>query len=59
SMAAPNVANLAGKLLAIDSSLTVSELIAVMKDTAEATEDGRRILVHPANAVAKVTSTKG
>ncbi|MGB6231295.1 MAG: S8 family serine peptidase [Litorimonas sp.] len=54
SMAAPNVANLAGKMLAVDPSLGVADLIAIMRDTAETTEDGRRFLIHPANALAAV-----
>lgn len=56
SMAAPNAANLAGKILAIDPELSVADMIAIMRDTAETTEDGRRFLIHPANAVARVSA---
>ena len=54
SMAAPQVANLAGKLLAVKPSLTPTELIGLIVDTAERTTDGRRMLIHPMNALARV-----
>ena len=54
SMAAPQVANLAGKLLAIKPTLTPTELITLIVSTAERTADGRRVLIHPKNAVARV-----
>ena len=52
SMAAPQVANLAGKLLALNPKLTPPQLIKLMVDSAERTADGRRVLLHPKNAVA-------
>jgi subtilisin family serine protease len=52
SMAAPQVANLAAKLLAVKPSLTPAQAIEIMRDTAERSEDGRRNLIHPARALA-------
>ena len=52
SMSAPQVTNLAGKMLAVNPRLKPAQLIAIMRETAEKTADGRRILIHPANAVA-------
>jgi subtilisin family serine protease len=52
SMAAPQVTNLAAKLLAVNPKLTPAQLIVIMRDTADRTEDGRRNLVHPAKALA-------
>jgi subtilisin family serine protease len=52
SMAAPQVTNLAAKLLAVNPKLTPAQLIAIIRDTAEKTADGRRNLVHPAKALA-------
>ncbi|HEX7328789.1 MAG TPA: S8 family serine peptidase [Casimicrobiaceae bacterium] len=57
SMASPQVANLAGKMLAIDPALTPREIIAVIRDTADTTPDGRRNLINPKKALAKVTPT--
>ena len=54
SMAAPQVANLAGKLLAVKPTLTPTELIGLIVGTAERTADGRRMLIHPKNALARV-----
>jgi subtilisin family serine protease len=56
SMASPNVANLAAKLLAAKPSLKPTEVIAIIRDTAEKSADGRRILVNPAKAMARVQS---
>jgi hypothetical protein len=52
SMASPQVANLAGKLLAVAPRLTPQQLIAMIRDTADRTPDGRRTLINPAKAVA-------
>jgi subtilisin family serine protease len=52
SMAAPQVTNLAAKLLAVSPKLTPTQLIAIIRDTAEKTADGRRNLIHPAKALA-------
>ncbi|MBT8382850.1 MAG: S8 family serine peptidase, partial [Ignavibacteria bacterium] len=47
SMASPNVVNLAAKLLALDNSLTTSDLIKLILDGAEKSEDGRIHLMNP------------
>ena len=52
SMAAPQVANLAAKLLAVNPQLTTTEVIGLIKSTAEKTADGRRTLINPAKALA-------
>ncbi len=57
SMASPNVANLAAKLFAIDSSLTPAEVIELIKKSATATDDGRRHLIDPKRSVALLQAT--
>jgi subtilisin family serine protease len=52
SMASPNVANLAAKILAAKPALKPEQVIAMIQNTAEATPDGRRRLIHPAKAMA-------
>jgi hypothetical protein len=52
SMAAPQVAGLAAKMLAVNPKLQPAELIAIILRTVEKTPDGRRFLVHPGNAIA-------
>lgn len=47
SMAAPNVANLAAKLLAVEPRLTVAQVIDLIKQGAERSKDGRINLIHP------------
>jgi len=47
SMAAPQVANLAAKLWAIEPSLGVPEVVALILDGADPGEDGARRLLHP------------
>lgn len=56
SMAAPQVANLAAKMFAVRPSLTPAEAIAIMRRTADRTDDGRRTLIHPARALAAIGS---
>lgn len=56
SMAAPQVANVAGKLLAVKPGLTPTELIALIVGTAEPSADGRRVLIHPKKALARAGS---
>jgi subtilisin family serine protease len=51
SMASPQVANLAGKILAVNPRLLPKDVIAIIRDTAEKTADGRRTLVNPKKAV--------
>lgn len=52
SMAAPQVAGLAAKMLALNPKLQPAELIALIVATADKTPDGRRTLIHPKKAVA-------
>jgi hypothetical protein len=52
SMAAPQVAGLAAKMLAVNPKLKPTEIIAIILGTVEKTADGRRFLVHPGNAIA-------
>ncbi|HSC24409.1 MAG TPA: S8 family serine peptidase [Casimicrobiaceae bacterium] len=52
SMASPQVANLAAKILAVNPKLTPPQVIAIIRDTAEKTPDGRRHLIDPRKAVA-------
>lgn len=52
SMAAPQVANLAGKLLAVNPKLTPQQLVEVIVNTGERSEDGRRNLMHSQKALA-------
>jgi subtilisin family serine protease len=54
SMASPQVANLAAKILAVAPKLKPSEVIAIIRDTAEKTPDGRRTLVNPRKALQRV-----
>ena len=59
SMASPQVAGLAAKMLAVNPKLTPSEVIAIIQATLEKTADGRRFLVHPAKAVAAAQASAG
>lgn len=52
SMAAPQVAGLAAKMLAVNPKLKPAEIIEIILRTVEKTADGRRFLVHPGNAIA-------
>lgn len=54
SMAAPQVANLAAKILAVNPKLTPAQVIVAIVSTADKTGDGRRVLINPAKAVASV-----
>ena len=56
SMASPQVANLAGKLLAMNPKLTPADLIRIIVDTADRSADGRRNLVNPKKAIAAATA---
>jgi hypothetical protein len=51
SMASPQVANLAGKILAVNPALDPVGVIALIRDTADKTADGRRTLINPKKAV--------
>ena len=59
SMAAPQVANLAAKMLAVAPALTPPELIRLMVETAERTPDGRRVLIDPKKALAAAEARRG
>lgn len=52
SMAAPNAVNLAAKLFALDPSLTVADVIGLIRDGASASADGRYKLIDPKASVA-------
>jgi subtilisin family serine protease len=52
SMAAPNVVNLAAKLIALDPTLTPAQTIDLIRRGATATEDGRRHLIDEKRSVA-------
>jgi len=58
SMASPQVANLAAKLLVVKPELKPTELIAAIVGTAERSADGRRNLIHPQKALAAVQGRK-
>jgi len=52
SMASPQVANLAGKMLAVNPTLTPREVIRLIVDTGDRSADGRRNLMNPKKAIA-------
>ena len=52
SMASPNVANLAAKLLALDPKLTVEQVIDLIKLGAERSANGRVNLINPKRSLA-------
>ncbi len=54
SMASPQVANLAAKILAVNPKLKPIEVIEIIRSTADTTADGRRHLINPKKALAKV-----
>jgi subtilisin family serine protease len=58
SMAAPNVANLAAKLIALDPSLTPAQTIGLIKRGATASEDGRLRLIDAKASVALLQAGK-
>jgi hypothetical protein len=58
SMAAPQVANLAGKMLAVAPQLKPEQVIAIIVGTADKSADGRRTLLNPVNAMAAATASK-
>jgi subtilisin family serine protease len=51
SMAAPQVANLAAKLLVVNPDLKPAELVKIIVETGERSADGRRNLLHPKKAL--------
>jgi subtilase family protein len=58
SMASPQVANLAGKMLAVNPRLAPTEIIDIIVRTSDKTPDGRRTLIDPKRAVAAVEQRK-
>jgi hypothetical protein len=52
SMASPQVANLAAKMLAVNPRLTPQQVIDAIVKTSDKSADGRRTLVNPAKALA-------
>ena len=56
SMASPNVVNLAAKLFALDPSLTPERVIALIRDGASTSADGRRHLIDEKRSVALLRS---
>jgi subtilisin family serine protease len=58
SMASPNVVNLAAKLLALDGSLTTSDLIELITGGAEQSENGRINLINPMKSVELLKTDK-
>jgi len=51
SMAAPNVTNLAGKLFALDPRLKPKDVVSLIIEGANTSEDGRRVLINPKRSV--------
>jgi subtilisin family serine protease len=58
SMASPNVVNLAAKLLALDYSLTTSDLIKLITGGADKSDDGRITLINPIRSVELLKADK-
>ncbi len=51
SMASPEVANLAGKMLAVNPKLQPEQVIAIIVSTSDKSADGRRTLINPVRAM--------
>jgi Subtilase family len=58
SMASPQVANLAGKILAVNPALTPPQVIEIIVSTSEKTADGRRTLINPKKALEAARTKK-
>ncbi len=52
SMASPQVVNLAAKILAVNPKLGPTDVIALIRDNADKTADGRRTLINPRKTLA-------
>jgi subtilisin family serine protease len=52
SMASPQVVNLAAKILTVNPKLTPTQVIALIRDNADKTADGRRTLINPKKTLA-------
>jgi subtilisin family serine protease len=57
SMASPNVANLAAKIIAVNPKLKPEQVIDIIRKTADKTPDGRRNLINPKKAIAATEKT--
>jgi subtilisin family serine protease len=51
SMASPNAANLAAKIIAVNPKLSPTRVIDIIRTTADKTADGRRNLINPKKAI--------
>jgi subtilisin family serine protease len=58
SMAAPQVTNLAAKLLAIEPGLTPTQVAKLIREGADTSDDGRRHLMNPRHSVELLRSGK-
>ena len=58
-MAAPQVTNLAGKLFAIDPRLTPERVVTLIKETSTKSDDQRRNLMNPAEALKRLKGELG
>ena len=58
SMASPNVVNLAAKLLALHPELQPAQVISLIREGANVSEDGRRHLIDPRRSVELLLSKK-
>lgn len=58
SMASPQVANLAAKILAVNPKLTPSQVIELIRANADRTLDGRRVLINPKKTLAAAQAEK-
>jgi len=56
SQAAPQVTNLAAKLLALNPALSAAEIAALIRDGATRSKDGRILLLHPARSLGQAPS---
>jgi subtilisin family serine protease len=59
SMSAPNVVNLAAKLLALEPTLTTADLRALILDGADRMEGDRRVLLNPKRSVELLRERRG
>jgi subtilisin family serine protease len=58
SASSPNVVNLAAKLLALDPSLTTDEVVSLIKEGGDRTEDRGLLLINPKRSVELLKSLK-
>ena len=58
SMASPQVVNLAAKILAADPKLKPADVIALIRNNADKTPDGRRTLINPKKTLAAMQAGK-